>query len=62
VQLHPLTAPDDPAALIVQSSEDQRVTSAVRTLSPRAREIVMLYAWEDLAELEAVIDTLVLTP
>ena len=39
----------DPAALIIQSACDQDVVKAVRTLKPKDREIVMLYAWEDLA-------------
>jgi RNA polymerase sigma-70 factor (ECF subfamily) len=47
-----VTPADDPGVLIVQSSEDERVTTAVRKLSPRAREIVMLYAWEDLSRKE----------
>ena len=40
--------PADPAVLIVQSSRDQEVVAAVRKLQPKDREIVMLYAWEDL--------------
>jgi len=40
--------PVDPALLVVQSSDDAEVASAVRNLSRRDREIVMLYAWEDL--------------
>jgi RNA polymerase sigma-70 factor (ECF subfamily) len=40
--------PADPALLIVQSSRDQEVVAAVGKLKPKDREIVMLYAWEDL--------------
>ena len=40
--------PADPAVLVVQSSRDQEVVAAVRNLKPKDREIVMLYAWEDL--------------
>jgi RNA polymerase sigma factor (sigma-70 family) len=40
--------PADPAALIVQSSRDQQVAAAVQKLKPKDREIVRLYAWEDL--------------
>jgi RNA polymerase sigma-70 factor (ECF subfamily) len=40
--------PADPAFLVVQGSDDAAVATAVRGLSGRDREIVMLYAWEDL--------------
>jgi RNA polymerase sigma-70 factor (ECF subfamily) len=40
--------PADPAFLVVQSSDDAEVAAAVRRLSRKDREIVMLYAWEDL--------------
>jgi DNA-directed RNA polymerase specialized sigma24 family protein len=40
--------PADPAVLIVQSSRDQEVVAAVNRLKPKDREIVKLYAWEDL--------------
>jgi RNA polymerase sigma-70 factor (ECF subfamily) len=40
--------PADPAFLVVQSSDDADVAAAVRNLSHRDREIVMLFAWEDL--------------
>jgi RNA polymerase sigma factor (sigma-70 family) len=40
--------PADPAFLVVQGSDDAQVVAAVRNLSHRDREIVMLYAWEDL--------------
>jgi len=40
--------PADPAVLVVQGSRDQEVVAAVRNLKPKDREIVMLYAWEDL--------------
>jgi RNA polymerase sigma-70 factor (ECF subfamily) len=42
----------DPVDLVVQSTEDQRVAAAVRNLTPKDREIVMLYAWEDLSREE----------
>lgn len=38
----------DPAIHVVQGGRDLEVVAAVRRLSPRDREIVMLYAWEDL--------------
>jgi RNA polymerase sigma-70 factor (ECF subfamily) len=38
----------DPAILVLQSARDQEVVAAVRKLKPKDREIVMLYAWEDL--------------
>jgi RNA polymerase sigma factor (sigma-70 family) len=40
--------PADPAFLVVQGSEDADVAAAVRNLGAKDREIVMLYAWEDL--------------
>jgi RNA polymerase sigma-70 factor (ECF subfamily) len=40
--------PADPAFLVVQGSDDAQIAAAVRNLSHRDREIVMLYAWEDL--------------
>jgi RNA polymerase sigma-70 factor (ECF subfamily) len=40
--------PADPAFLVVQSSDDAEVAAAVRKLRRKDREIVMLYAWEDL--------------
>jgi RNA polymerase sigma-70 factor (ECF subfamily) len=39
----------DPVDLVVQNTVDQRVAVAVRNLRPKDREIVMLYAWEDLS-------------
>jgi RNA polymerase sigma-70 factor (ECF subfamily) len=39
----------DPELLVVQSARDQEVVAAVRRLKPKDREIVMLYAWEDLS-------------
>ena len=41
--------PADPAAVLVQSVQDQHVVAAVRRLKPTDREIVMLYAWENLS-------------
>lgn len=38
----------DPEVLVVQRARDQEVVAAVRKLKPKDREIVMLYAWEDL--------------
>jgi RNA polymerase sigma-70 factor (ECF subfamily) len=40
--------PADPAFLVVQGSDDAAVATAVRGLERKDREIVMLYAWEDL--------------
>jgi RNA polymerase sigma-70 factor (ECF subfamily) len=42
----------DPALLLVQSSENLEVVEAVRRLSPRDREIVMLDVWEELSREE----------
>jgi RNA polymerase sigma-70 factor (ECF subfamily) len=39
----------DPSLLVVQSSRAQEVVAAVRKLKAKDREIVMLYAWEDLS-------------
>ena len=43
-----VSAAPDPSVLVVQSSHQQEVVAAVRRLKPKDREIVMLYAWEDL--------------
>jgi RNA polymerase sigma-70 factor (ECF subfamily) len=43
-----VSPPADPAFLVVQSSDDAEVAAAVRKLGHKDREIVMLYAWEDL--------------
>lgn len=40
-------APDDPATVVVQNEADQEIRQAVHHLRPKDREIVMLYAWED---------------
>lgn len=40
-------APDDPATVVVQNEADQEIRQAVHRLRPKDREIVMLYAWED---------------
>ena len=40
--------PPDPSALVLQSSRQQEVVGAIQKLGPKDREIVMLYAWEDL--------------
>jgi RNA polymerase sigma-70 factor (ECF subfamily) len=34
---------------VAQSAHHQEVVAAVRRLKPKDREIVMLYAWEDLS-------------
>jgi RNA polymerase sigma factor (sigma-70 family) len=39
----------DPAVVFLQSAHDAEVVAAVRRLKPKDREIVMLYAWEDLS-------------
>jgi RNA polymerase sigma-70 factor (ECF subfamily) len=39
----------DPSLLVVQSARAQEILAAVRRLKPKDREIVMLYAWEDLS-------------
>lgn len=39
----------DPSLLVAQNTGDQDVIDAVRSLKPKDREIVMLYAWEDLS-------------
>jgi RNA polymerase sigma factor (sigma-70 family) len=38
----------DPSLLVVQTSRAEEIVAAVRRLAPKDREIVMLYAWEDL--------------
>jgi RNA polymerase sigma-70 factor (ECF subfamily) len=43
-----VTPPVDPAVLVLQNSRDREVVAAVNKLKPKDREIVMLYAWEDL--------------
>ena len=40
--------PADPAVVSLQSLADKHVVAAVRALPPVDREIVMLWAWEDL--------------
>src|SRR5262245_51277210 len=42
------TPPLDPGAVVVQSDRSREVEAAVRSLKPKDREIVMLYAWEEL--------------
>jgi RNA polymerase sigma-70 factor (ECF subfamily) len=39
----------DPSLLVVQNARAQEIVAAVRRLKPKDREIVMLYAWEDLS-------------
>jgi len=41
--------PTDPIAVVVRNSEQVEVEQAVRRLNPKDREIVMLYAWEELS-------------
>ena len=43
-----VTPTADPGVLILQSSRSHDVVAAMRRLPPADREIVMLYAWEDL--------------
>ena len=43
-----LAPPADPSVVSLQSVQDREVVAAVRALPPKDREIVMLYAWEDL--------------
>ncbi|MGI9584937.1 MAG: RNA polymerase sigma factor [Acidimicrobiia bacterium] len=38
----------DPSTVVVRRAVDRQVEDAVRRLKPRDREIVMLYAWEEL--------------
>ncbi len=38
----------DPSALVVQNARDRQIVETVGKLKPKDREIVMLYAWEDL--------------
>lgn len=40
--------PADPAVVSLQAAADREVVAAVRSLPPVDREIVMLWAWEDL--------------
>jgi RNA polymerase sigma-70 factor (ECF subfamily) len=44
-----VTPTPDPSVLVVQSSQNAEVASAIRRLKPKDREIVMLYTWEDLS-------------
>ena len=39
----------DPAVIVAHRAQDAQVVEAVRRLSPKDREIVMLYTWEDLS-------------
>lgn len=39
---------EDPSTVLVRKERDLQVQAAVRRLPPKDREIVMLYAWEDL--------------
>ena len=43
-----LAPPVDPSVVSLQSVQDREVVAAVRSLPPKDREIVMLWAWEDL--------------
>ena len=52
--------PVDPSTLIVQSSRDQEVVAAIHKLKPKDREILMLYAWEDLPR-EAIAEMMGMT-
>jgi RNA polymerase sigma-70 factor (ECF subfamily) len=41
--------PSEPPVLVLQSSRDEEVLAAVNRLTPKDREIVMLFAWEELS-------------
>jgi RNA polymerase sigma-70 factor (ECF subfamily) len=43
-----ITVTLDPETIVVGRATDAQVADAVRKLKPKDREIVMLYAWEDL--------------
>lgn len=43
---------DDPSAMLIRSEQDRWVERAVAKLNPTDREIVMLYAWEELSREE----------
>jgi RNA polymerase sigma-70 factor (ECF subfamily) len=43
-----IAAVPDPAVIVARKAEDAEVVEAVRRLNPKDREIVMLYAWEEL--------------
>ena len=43
-----VTPVEDPVTVIGRNDEQRRVEQAVRRLRPKDREIVMLYAWEEL--------------
>jgi RNA polymerase sigma-70 factor (ECF subfamily) len=43
-----VTSVPDPSVVVAQDSHHRDVVAAVRRLKPKDREIVMLYAWEDL--------------
>lgn len=43
-----VSAPPDPSVLVAQTAHHDEVVAAVRKLKAKDREIVMLYAWEDL--------------
>lgn len=40
--------PVEPSTLVFQSARDQEVVAAVNQLKPKDREILMLFAWEDI--------------
>jgi RNA polymerase sigma-70 factor, ECF subfamily len=44
-----IAAMPDPALIVARKAQDAEVVEAVRRLRPKDREIVMLYAWEDLS-------------
>jgi len=39
---------EDPSVVVIRAERDRQVEAAVRSLNSRDREIVMLYAWEEL--------------
>ncbi len=54
------TSEPDTATIVIRRFEDVQVIEAVRRLSPRDREIVMLYTWEDLPR-ETIADMMGMT-
>jgi RNA polymerase sigma factor (sigma-70 family) len=55
-----VTVAPDPEVLVAQRARDQEVVAAVRRLKSKDREIVMLYAWEDLSR-ETIAEVLGMT-
>lgn len=55
-----VSPPPDPSALVVQNSLNTEVIAAIRRLTPKDREIVMLHTWEDLSR-EVIADLMGMT-